>query len=64
MESIAQGFRGDPVDFVPQDGMQVLRRALDLHGENSGVAIGRGLMVCQLFTEGFHGPRHVVCDLG
>src|SRR4029077_7179185 len=39
-ESIAQRFARDPVDFVPEDRMEVLRRAFHFHLKEGRILVG------------------------
>src|SRR5208337_3624396 len=57
-EGIAQRLRHKPVDFVPQDRMQISRRTFHKHLKRSG-----GLVVwpsCEFFCDGFYGDREIV----
>src|ERR1700677_3304020 len=57
-ECIAQGLAGNPVDFVPQNWMEVSRRAFYCHTEKGGIrdrSIGR-----EFFSESAYGHGKVV----
>ena len=57
-EGIAQRLRHKAVDFVPQDGMQLLWCTFHKHLKWSG-----GLVVvrsCEFFCDGFYGDREIV----
>ena len=64
VKGVAQRFARNPVDLVPQDRVQVLRRALHFQGK-SGCVPGGIFMVCgELLTHGFNRLRQVILGSG